>query len=154
MSLIEQLADFTLFERLSEAQRSIVARATHETAFPTDTTIFEEGQDAVGCWLIRSGQVALTMNVAGRGRVIVQTLGPGDVLGWSWLVPSHHWHWTATTTGPVSAFELDTRRLRVLADEDPVLGYPLALGLFEVLLGRLQSTRLRLLDLYGSPRER
>ena len=46
---------------------------------------------------------------------------------------------------------MDTVRLRALADGDPALGYPLLLGLLEVVLSRLQSTRSRLLDLYGSP---
>jgi CRP/FNR family transcriptional regulator, cyclic AMP receptor protein len=76
------------------------------------------------------------------------------VLGWSWLVPPHFWHFTAMAGTPVIAVELDTAELRALADSDPSLGYPLSLGLFEVVVSRLQSTRSRLLDLYGNPRER
>jgi len=84
----------------------------------------------------------------------VQTLGPGDVLGWSWLVPPHYWQFTATALTSVTAVELDTAELQALAEADPALGYPLALTLFEVVVARLQSTRSRLLDLYGNPRER
>jgi CRP-like cAMP-binding protein len=98
--------------------------------------------------------VALATPVPGQGLVVVHTLGPGDVLGWSWLVPPCRRRYTATTAGPVSAVRLDTARLRALADADPALGYPLALGLLEAVALRLQSTRSRLLDLYGSPRER
>jgi CRP/FNR family transcriptional regulator, cyclic AMP receptor protein len=76
------------------------------------------------------------------------------VIGWSWLVPPHHWQFTARASGPVSAVHLDTDALQLLAEQDPALGYPLALGLFEVVLARLQHTRARLLDLYRSPRER
>jgi CRP/FNR family transcriptional regulator, cyclic AMP receptor protein len=150
----EQLAAFPLFDRLTPAQHAMVARTAQDVTFASGTRLFAEGQAASGCWLIRLGQVALETAVPGRGRVVVHTLGPGDVLGWSWLVPPHHWHFTATASGPVFAIQLETTQLRALADQDPALGYPLALGLFEVLLGRLQSTRSRLLDLYGSPRER
>ncbi len=135
-------------------QLAAVAATATDVAYADRTAIFAEGEPASGCWLIRAGQVALATQVPGRGGVVVQTLGAGDVLGWSWLVPPHHWHFSATTTGPVSAIQLDTGRLRALAEHDTALGYPLSLGLFENLLARLQSTRSRLLDLYGSPRER
>jgi CRP/FNR family cyclic AMP-dependent transcriptional regulator len=154
MTSIEPLADFSLFERLSAEQRAAIAQAAQAVDIPAGTQLFEEGQVATGCWLIRAGQVALTASIPGRGQAVVQTLGPGDVLGWSWLVPPHHWHFTATANQPVSALRLDTVRVQSLAEQDPALGYPLALGIIEVLLARLQSTRSRLLDLYGSPRER
>jgi CRP-like cAMP-binding protein len=148
---LDALAGFRLFDRLTAAQLGTVLGAAREVGFAAGVTLFEDGQDAVGCWLIRRGQVALETSVPGRGQVTVQTLGAGDVLGWSWLVTPHRWHFTAVVTAPVTAIELDTVRLRALAEHDPALGYALALGLFEVLLGRLQSTRARLLDVYGSP---
>jgi CRP/FNR family transcriptional regulator, cyclic AMP receptor protein len=154
VSSSEELAGFALFDRLTAAQRALVAAAAREVTFTAGTRLFDEGQLASGCWLIRAGQVALETAVPGRGQVVVHTLGPGDVLGWSWLVPPHRWHFSATATGLVRAIQLETTQLLALADGDPALGYPLALGLFEVLLGRLQNTRSRLLDLYGSPRER
>jgi CRP/FNR family transcriptional regulator, cyclic AMP receptor protein len=150
----EHLAGATPFNRLTDQQLSLVATTAREVAFPAGATVFTEGQLASGCWLISSGQIGLGTHVPGRGQVVVQTFGPGDLLGWSWLVPPHHWHFTATTRAPVSAVEFDTAKLRALADEDPALGYPLSLGLFEVVVARLQSTRSRLLDLYGNPRGR
>ena len=84
----------------------------------------------------------------------MQTIGAGDVLGWSWLVPPHHWHFGATATTAVTAVRLDTAALRGMGEDDPALGYQVALALMSALLSRLQSTRARLLDLYGSPRDR
>ena len=52
------------------------------------------------------------------------------------------------------AVQLDAAALRTLAEQDPALGYPLLLGLFEALESRLHGTRARLLDLYGSSRAR
>ena len=119
--------------------------------FAARQRLFSEGQPAQGCWLIEDGRVALDMAVPGRGQVVLQTLGPGDVLGWSWLVPPHRWHYGATAVLPTTATELDTERLRALAELDPRFGYTLVLTLFEAVLQRLQATRARLLDLYGSP---
>jgi CRP/FNR family transcriptional regulator, cyclic AMP receptor protein len=144
----DDLAGVSVLNRLNAAERVTVASTARDLEIAEGTRLFEEGQEAVGCWLIRSGQVALQTSVPGRGQVVVQTLGPGDVLGWSWLVPPYQWHFTATAQGPVTAVWLDTARLHALADLDPALGHHLALGLLEVLLARLQSTRSRLLDLY------
>lgn len=148
------LARIRPFDRLTPEHRSLIATTARDVAFSAGATVFSDGQPALGCWLIRTGHVALGTQVPGRGLVVVQTIGPGEVLGWSWLVPPYHWHFTATANTEVSAVEFDTTRLRALADGDPALGYPLALGLFEVVVARLQNTRSRLLDLYGSPRDR
>lgn len=150
----DQLTRFTALRRLTSAQRAVVASTAQEVSYPAGTQLFGEGQDASGCWLIQSGQVALATPVPGRGLVVVQTLGSGDVLGWSWIVPPHHWRFTATASQDVTAARLDTGRLRELADRDPALGYPLVLGLLDTLVARLHSTRSRLLDLYGNPRVR
>ena len=150
----DQLAGSPPFSRLGAAHLSLVATTAREVRFPAGATVFTEGQLASGCWLISSGQVGLSTHVPGRGQVVVQTLWPGDLLGWSWLVPPHRWHFTATTSTLVIAVEFDTARLRALADADPVFGYPFSLGLFEVVVARLQSTRSRVLDLYGNPRDR
>ncbi|HUC55923.1 MAG TPA: cyclic nucleotide-binding domain-containing protein [Streptosporangiaceae bacterium] len=148
------LTGFPAFDRLSPEHRAAIALTAAEVSIPAGATLFAEGEPASGCWLIRTGHVALGTEIPGRGEVTVQTLGPGDVLGWSWLVPPHYWQFTATALTSVTAVELDTAELQALAEADPALGYPLALTLFEVVVARLQSTRSRLLDLYGNPRER
>ena len=154
MTSAELLASFPPFDRLTLEHRAAIALTATQVSFPGGTILFTEGQPATGCWLIQSGHVALGTEIPGRGQVVVQTLGPGDLLGWSWLVPPHYWHFTATSLSEVTAVEFDTMELLALAEADPVFGFPLALTLFEVVVARLQSTRSRLLDLYGNPRER
>ena len=148
------LADFPVLARLSAAELGQVSRAATLTSFAARERVFAEGEPAEGCWLIHSGRIGLDTFVPGRGAVVVQTLGPGDVLGWSWLVPPYRWHFGAVAVAPSVAAVLDTAQLRTLAEEDPAFGYALATTLFTAMLDRLQATRARLLDLYGSPRDR
>jgi CRP-like cAMP-binding protein len=142
-----------LLECLSAAHRAAVVADAVPVTYPPGTQLFRAADPAVGCWLIRAGHVALRTDVPGRGQVTIQTLGANDVLGLSWLIPPHRWHFTATTSTEVTALQLDTARLRARADADPAFGYRLVVAMFEILLSRLQSTRARLLDMYGSPRE-
>lgn len=144
----EAVAEFPLFAQLPAAERVLISRAARAVSFEAGRRVFCEGQPAHGCWLIRAGHVVLDAHVPGPGAVVMQTLGPGDVLGWSWLVPPYRWHFGATAIEPVAAIELDTVQLRALAEQDPRFGHRLTLALFEALLERLQATRARLVDLY------
>jgi CRP-like cAMP-binding protein len=150
----DRLAGFSLLATLTDAQREAVAATAREVSFAAGERLFEEGGAAKGCWLIRTGRVNLETVAPGKPHLIVQTLGTGDVLGWSWFIEPRQWHFGAVAIEAVTAIEFDTDQLRSLAERDTALGYQLAHGLFEALLQRLQNTRARLLDLYGSPRER
>ncbi|MCI0383131.1 cyclic nucleotide-binding domain-containing protein [Streptomyces sp. CNQ085] len=122
-----------------------------EAAFRSVTRIFEEGERADRFWIIRSGTVALDLQVPGRGRAVVETVGAGALLGWSWLCPPRQWHLGAETRGPVHAWEFDAGAVRDLCAEDPVLGLALVTAVAETIGDRLRATRTRLLDLYGPP---
>jgi CRP-like cAMP-binding protein len=148
-----ELAGFPVFAQLSAAELGQVCATATPVRFATRQRVFAEGEHAEGCWLIHSGRVALDVFVPGRGLVVVQTLGPGDVLGWSWLVPPYRWHFGASAVEPTEAVRLDTGQLRTLAETDAAFGYVLATTLFSAMLQRLQATRARLLDLYRSPRD-
>jgi CRP/FNR family cyclic AMP-dependent transcriptional regulator len=113
---------------------------------PARHRIFEEGGHANRFWLIRSGAVTLGLDMPGRGLVVVQTLGRGDVLGWSWLFPPYLWSFGAVTTEPVEAFEFNGPAARAAFDADPCLGYEMTRRFVEVVAGRLQATRFRLLQ--------
>ena len=110
-----QLRGFAGLGRLGDHELEVAARAAHERSFDARYRIFSEGEPASGCWLIVAGHVALEVDVPGRGEVVVQTLGAGDLLGWSWLVPPYRWHFAATAVDAVSTYEFDTESLRAQA---------------------------------------
>jgi CRP/FNR family transcriptional regulator, cyclic AMP receptor protein len=148
-----ELARSAIFGNLSAAELELVSAAARPVRFAAGERVFSEGNPARGCWLIHGGCIALDLMIPGRGRVVVQTLGPGDVLGWSWLLPPYEWHFGAAAVRPTTATELDTDQLRTLAEQDTRFGYVLALSLFQACVQRLQATRARLLDLYRSPND-
>ncbi|MFH0245723.1 cyclic nucleotide-binding domain-containing protein [Streptomyces sp. HK10] len=121
----------------------------HEVFFPAATRIFEEGETADRFWVIRSGAVALHVQVPGRGRTVVETVGAGDLLGWSWLCPPRQWHLGAESREPVRAWEFDAAQVLGLCTEQPALGLSLVTAVAATIGDRLRATRVRLLDLYG-----
>ena len=85
------------------------------------------------------------------GITTLQTVGEGDALGWSWLVPPYQWRFGARTLQPTRALAFDGKCLRAKCEEDHDLGYELLKRFLHVVTERLESTRLQLLDLYGTP---
>ena len=66
--------------------------------FKTKQMIFREGEMANRFYLVESGKVVLE-SIGGLGDpVLVDTIGAGDLLGWSWMFPPYVWHFTARAT--------------------------------------------------------
>ena len=147
------LDDLPLLAGLSHDQRAAIAKIAHHEDYAPGTRLFDEGQPADRCWVVTSGRAVVETDIPGRGRTVVQSVGPGELLGWSWMMPPHRWHFSAGVTVPTGAVVVDAVELRKLADADPVLGYQLSRILLDALLTRLQATRIRLLDLYRHPDE-
>ncbi|MFD5246090.1 Crp/Fnr family transcriptional regulator [Amycolatopsis sp. NPDC058340] len=140
-----------LLAGLSETQRSTLAATGRIEDYEPGTRLFDESGEADRCWLIISGRVAVDTYIPHRGPVTLQSVGPGELLGWSWLIPPYRWHFGAVAVAPTRALVLDAGQVRALVETDPELGYRLTRILLETLVDRLQATRLRLLDLYRTP---
>jgi CRP-like cAMP-binding protein len=134
---------------LSEEHRARLHSLAHSVRFPAGSRILHEGRGADRFWLIQSGRVALDVHVPGRPAAVVDTLVPGDLVGWSWLVPPHRTHFGARAETDVTADEFDAATVRVLCGEDPLLGREIAMAVLAVVTGRLTSARTRMLDLYA-----
>lgn len=116
--------------------------------FGADSLIFREACDADHFYLIHKGAVALESFVPNRGVTIVQTIGAGDALGWSWLFPPYRWHFSARAVDPTELIAFGAHYLREQAKDDPVFGFELITRVANVLLQRLQAARMKLLDFY------
>lgn len=109
--------------------------------------IFREGDPANRFYLIHKGKVALESPAGERGSVFIQTVGDGEVLGWSWLFPPYYWHFDARAIESTEAIFLYGTPLREECETDHDLGYILIKRIAEIMMKRLQATRRQLLDL-------
>lgn len=128
---------------------ALVAGCARNVAVAPGELLLAEGDPANTLYLLRRGRVTLEVHAPGRGAIVIETLGPGQVVGWSWLFPPYAWRLDARATEPVGALELDAECLRSKAEADPAFGYELMKRFASMMLDRLQAARVRLLDLYG-----
>jgi CRP/FNR family transcriptional regulator, cyclic AMP receptor protein len=149
-STAELVARHPFFSGLPGDTVELVAGCVRNVAFGPGELLFAEGEPADTLYLLRRGKVALEIRAPAKGAMVLDTLTPGQVLGWSWLFPPYRWSFDARALDPVGALSVDATCLRAKAEADPAFGYELMKRLGAVMLERLQATRLRLLDLYGS----
>lgn len=143
------ITESPLFVGLDEVQLALVAGCGRNVTFDGNDRLFREGDPADTFFLVRHGIVALETYVPNRGALTVDTVGPGEIAGWSWLVPPYRWHFTGRAAEPVRALEFDGACLRGKCEADPLLGYDLLNRFAQVLVERLQATRFQLMDVYG-----
>ena len=140
------------FEGLDEDALDLISGCATNVHVRPDQFLFRLGEPADRFFVVRHGRVALELHSPGTGVHVLDTVEDGDVLGWSWLVPPHRWFLDARAVAPTSLISIDGVCLRGKCDEDPALGYALLQRVAHVMYERLQSSRVRLLDLYGGDR--
>jgi CRP-like cAMP-binding protein len=143
------LAEVPLFEGMDAERLELLAGCASNVHFEPGEVLFREGDEANAFYVIRGGTVALETFVPARGGMTIETIDAGEVVGWSWLFPPYRWHFDARALVHVRATALDGACLRGKCDDDPALGYDLMRRFAQVMIERLQWTRLRLLDVYG-----
>ena len=151
MQTIDELvAESPVFEGLTKEQLELIAGCAHNTGFKAGERIFREGDPADTFFLVRKGRVSLSTHAPARGSVMIETLDPGEIVGWSWIFPPYVWHFDARAVDEVRAVAFDGACLRGKCETDNALGYELMRRFAGVMIDRLLHTRLRLLDVYGS----
>jgi len=139
------------FAGLDEDMIALLAGCARNVVFKPGQYLFHTGEDANEFYLIREGQVALDVVAPGKGAITFQTVGYGEIVGVSWLLPPYRWMHDARAVDQVHAIGMDAACLRGKCDADHDVGYEMMRRFLPVLVSRLQATRLQLLDVYGKP---
>ena len=144
------IAEHPLFKGLEMRHLQFLVGCASNVRFEPGQFVFREGEEANQCYLIRHGKVTLEIDAPPRGSIIIQTLGEGDVLGWSQLFPPYRWKFSARSIELTRAIALDGKCLRGKSEEDHDLGYELLKRFARVIQERLQATRLQLINIYAA----
>jgi len=144
------LIEHPFFAGMKEEHMDLLVGCASNVRFDAGQFILREGQEANNFYLLRQGKVALDVYAPERGGITIQTLGAGDILGWSWLVPPYRWRFDARAVDLTRAIALDGKCLRQKCENDCCLGYELLKRFTQVMVEHLTATRLQLLNVYDS----
>jgi CRP-like cAMP-binding protein len=138
------------FHELPPRHLGLVVGCASNVRFDAGEFLFRTGTEANQFFLIRHGRAALEIAAPGRPPLILETLGEGEVIGWSWLIPPYRWMFDARALEQTRAVALDGKCLRGKCEADHDLGYELFKRFAHVMEQRLMAARLQLLDVYGT----
>ncbi|GAB3430888.1 cyclic nucleotide-binding domain-containing protein [Flindersiella endophytica] len=145
-----ELAAHPFLQGLRPRSISAIAAFSSHVTLRAGERVFDVDGDADRFWLLLSGRVNLDLHSPGRGDLLVETIGAGDILGWSWLFPPYRWQFGAVAVEDTRAIVVEAKSLRVLCTLDNMLGMAMYERFAKVALHRLQATRMRLLDIYAA----
>jgi CRP/FNR family cyclic AMP-dependent transcriptional regulator len=144
------LGEHPFLQGMEESHLNLITGCASNVKFEKDEYLFREGEQADCFYIIRHGKVTLETFAPGKESITIQTLGDGDILGWSWLVPPHLWSYDGKALELTRAISLDGKCLREKCEEDHDLGYEIFKRFSLIIVKRLAATRMQLMDVYGT----
>jgi CRP-like cAMP-binding protein len=147
-AITKAFASHAFLSALSERHLMMLAAGVRPFSADVGHVLARSGEPAHDFFLIQDGHVTLGIPTSDRGVVTVQTLGRGDVVGWSWLVPPHRWKFDCRAADSVQGLAFNAEWLRDKCEQDHEFGYQLLKQLTMVMAARLEATRRQLVDLY------
>ena len=151
--VLEVLRETPLTAGLGHPERRRLAGLCEVRRAQPGDILLREGGETAHLGIVRSGRVALRLQVPGRGSTTVLTVEAGDVFGWSAVVPPYRATSTAIAMEPSEVLLCEARALREALNEDEDLAAALYPRLLQAVARRLEATRLQLLDVFGRAEE-
>ena len=145
----ETLTEHPFFAGFSPAHSKLVGGCARYRHFQDGEYLFHEGDPANEFFLVRHGKVALEITAPGRAPIVFATIGEGEIVGASWLVPPYRWMFDARAVELTRAIGINAECLRGKCEADHHLGYEMMKRFLPIFVNRLHATRLQILDVYG-----
>ena len=130
---------------MHRGQLALLTDCAIPVQFERGQIIFREGETANRFYLIESGKLVLEATNGQRDPVIIDTIGAGGLLGWSWMFPPYAWQFTARAIEPTTGIFFYGTILREYCEKDHSLGYELLKRMSAVMVKRLQAARKNML---------
>lgn len=145
------IREHPFFTGLEEGFCKLVCGCAKNVRFEAGQYLFHEGEPADHFYLLRQGRVALEVAEPQCKPIIFLTVGEGEIVGVSWLIPPYRWSYEAKALEFTRAISMDAACLRGKCEADHDLGYEMMKRFVPILVQRLDAARLQILDVYGKP---
>ena len=145
------LSEVRFFKGMDSSQLDALAEKAETKSYAQGKYLAHEGDDADAFFLLLEGKVEILID-SGQGPRRLQTIGPGEIFGWSWIFPPYRWNFDARAVDPVKVLALAGKSLRKRCEQNPEMGYHLMKRFAGIMVSRLRATRLQVLDVYAQPK--
>ena len=148
-TFVDALGSSPFLRGLEPRARHRLADLARPRSADPGEVLLREGTETDALGVVTHGRVALRLLVPERGAMTILTVEPGDLFGWSAVVPPYRSTSTAVAIEPTTAIVLPARELREALAADEELAATLYPRILRSVARRLEATRLQLLDVFG-----
>jgi len=147
----ELLRRYPLFAGQNAYMLGEIARLCEEVPIPSGEWVFHESEPANRFFLVLEGSIDLTLIVSPGGETqhitTTSAIEPGEILGWSAVVPPHQYKLGARAAKDSRLLAIDGPGLRQLLDDNPAFGYPFLQQIVAVVSERLLAIEIQLMSM-------
>ena len=147
-TMVDRVSLHPFLVGMNRTQLALLTDCAIAVQFKKGQVIFREGEPANRFYLIETGKVILESSGGAGDPVVIDTIGAGDLLGWSWMFPPNVWHFTARAVEPTTAIFFYGTILREYCEKDHSLGYEPLKRMTVVMSRRMQAARDKMLAIH------
>jgi len=133
---IDEMHRFKVLRDLDFSELDAIGRISEVREFVKGDRLTVEGAPAEEMYLFLSGSAEVRVRDPQGRQVLVDQIGPGDVLGWSAVMKPYLYTASAWAAEPSEAIVVDGHLLRELCASNRRLGYHITKGVGEVIFRR------------------
>jgi len=140
------IARHEFFRDFKPQHLSIFQDCVSDGRYSRDQFLLRQGQGAERFFIVRKGEVRLELLTPEHGSIPIQTIGPGEIVGWSWIIPPYLSTFDARAVEAVQVITFDASELRRQCERDFELGYRVLQKFSLALSTRLDAARAKLVE--------
>ena len=141
----------SVLDRLSPPIHARLAELARPVEHEAGAQVLREGVDTPFLGVVLEGRIALRLRIPERGhRLTIVTIEPGELIGWSAVVPPYRATVDAFATEASRILAIDAAALRERLAADCELAAALLPLVLESVSGRLGASWVQLLDAFDS----
>jgi CRP-like cAMP-binding protein len=136
----ELIRRYPYFSGLSIDRINLLAKIAEEIESEQGQYFHQEDDDIRKVYIIIEGEVTLLTTLPQQGKeIVINTLGTGDVFGWTSLLPPYTAGASAKSGTNCKLIEFDAGDLRTKFEDDYEFGYLMMIKIAQIIRERLDS---------------
>lgn len=136
------------FAGLEQEYLEFLAENAEEQEVAADEVLFRYDDKAGNFYVVVEGDITLEVAALEGPSLKLQEVGPGEVIGWSWLIPPYRWNFQGRAQKATTVYAFDGKAIRKRCEEDCDFGYAVLKRFSELMSARLAFARQRMIDVW------
>jgi CRP-like cAMP-binding protein len=145
-SVRQIIAESQFFAGLDDTAIVFLAAHCRKRELAEGQVLFHPGDRATRFFLLLDGHLSAGIPALEGPALELQDIGPGQIAGWSWLMPPNLWSFQARARTAIRFLEFDGIAIFAHCEAEPRFGYDLVKRFSALMSERLQFARQKMMQ--------